>query len=39
MSTINQLCKNQRKRKNFKSSTPALEKNPQQKGGLFKGLH
>jgi small subunit ribosomal protein S12 len=36
MSTINQLCKNQRKRKNFKSSTPALEKNPQQKGVCLK---
>ena len=33
MSTINQLCKKQqRKKKIFKSKTPALEKNPQQKG-------
>ena len=33
MSTINQLCKKQqRKKKIFKSKTPALEKNPQKKG-------
>jgi len=36
MSTINQLCKNQRKRKLFKSKTPALNKNPQQKGICLK---
>ena len=37
MTTINQLCKhNQRKKKLFKSKTPALEKNPQQKGICIK---
>jgi len=37
MTTINQLCKkNQRKKKYFKSKTPALKKNPQQKGICLK---
>jgi small subunit ribosomal protein S12 len=36
MSTINQLCKNQRKKKLFKTKTPGLEKNPQQKGICLK---
>ena len=37
MTTINQLCKNnQRQKKNFKSKTPGLEKNPQQKGICIK---
>lgn len=36
MATINQLCKNQRKKKIFKSKTPALENNPQQKGICLK---
>ena len=37
MTTINQLCKKkQRQKKNFKSKTPALMKNPQQKGICLK---
>jgi len=37
MTTINQLCKNnQRQKKLFKSKTPGLEKNPQQKGICIK---
>lgn len=37
MTTINQLCqKNQRQKKYFKSKTPALKKNPQQKGICLK---
>ena len=37
MTTLNQLCKNrQRQKKIFKSKTPALEKNPQQKGICLK---
>ena len=37
MTTINQLCKNnQIKKKLFKSKTPGLEKNPQQKGICLK---
>ena len=37
MTTINQLCKNnQRQKKFFKSKTPGLEKNPQQKGICIK---
>jgi len=37
MATINQLCaKNQRKKKLFKSKTPALSQNPQQKGVCIK---
>jgi small subunit ribosomal protein S12 len=37
MTTINQLCKNnQRQKKTFKSKTPGLEKNPQQKGICIK---
>jgi small subunit ribosomal protein S12 len=37
MATINQLClKKQRKKKRFKSKTPALMNNPQQKGVCLK---
>ena len=37
MTTLNQLCKNnQRQKKLFKSKTPGLEKNPQQKGICIK---
>ena len=37
MTTINQLCqKKQRQKKYFKSKTPALKKNPQQKGICLK---
>jgi small subunit ribosomal protein S12 len=37
MTTLNQLCKkSQRQKKIFKSKTPALEKNPQQKGICLK---
>ena len=37
MATINQLCvKKQRKKKNFKSKTPALLQNPQRKGVCIK---
>jgi small subunit ribosomal protein S12 len=37
MTTLNQLCKkSQRQKKLFKSKTPALEKNPQQKGICLK---
>jgi len=37
MSTINQLCKKQqRQKKNFKTKTPALLKNPQKKGVCIK---
>ena len=37
MATINQLCvKKQRKKKNFKSKTPALSQNPQRKGVCIK---
>jgi len=37
MTTINQLCKNkQRQKKIFKSKTPGLERNPQQKGICLK---
>ena len=37
MTTLNQLCKkSKRKKKIFKSKTPALEKNPQQKGICLK---
>ena len=39
MATINQLClKKQRKKKRFKSKTPALMNNPQQKGVCLKVL-
>jgi small subunit ribosomal protein S12 len=36
MPTINQLCKNIRKRKINKGSAPALRKNPQQRGVCLK---
>jgi len=37
MATINQLCKKQqRQKKNFKTKTPALLKNPQKKGVCIK---
>lgn len=36
MTTINQLCKNQRKRKTTKKKTPALQRNPQKKGVCLK---
>jgi small subunit ribosomal protein S12 len=37
MSSINQLCKHScRLKKNFKSKTPALNKNPQKKGVCIK---
>ena len=36
MPTINQLCKNIRKRKKNKGSAPALRKNPQQRGVCLK---
>ena len=37
MTTLNQLCKkSQRQKKIFKSKTPALEQNPQQKGICLK---
>ena len=36
MSTINQLCNKQRKKKVFKYKTPGLEKNPQKKGICLK---
>jgi len=36
MPTINQLLKNIRKKKLFRSKTPALDKNPQKKGVCLK---
>jgi len=36
MPTINQLCKNIRKRKKKKLSSPALERNPQKRGVCLK---
>lgn len=36
MTTLNQLCKNSRKKKIFKTKTRALQQNPQKKGVCLK---